>query len=535
MNRYRPSIVLLVALVAYLGMAIAGIRYGLPDRDHAMSYNCDEGWLEFISRLRPAEGKLNPAPELGHPTMYLFTYAAALYTSAKVGYLQLNKDKEWYRVHPEQLARFYLVGRYLQVVCGILLLIGIWMVARLVFGESVANIATALLAITPDFIATSHFSQANLPVALFGNAALFCLLLGTWSQRKSAHWLYGAALFTGFAISTKLSGLALIAPLGYYTLRYHRRPMPILLTALAIGFGFFIGSPFSVISPHTFWPALLKHGHNNYDPFPHWINSVMFQFQVPYNHAMGIPLMICCALGIAYALFHRNEVTTIILIWIAAFFWATIRVGVISAPSRILIVIPAWILLFAVSFEQLRQRLKLNMLITASVVGVLICGTALPTLAVVQNRRETPIQKLSSQWLIENVPTDKTIGLLRDDFWYTPDVIRESYNHPERMEHPYAVSVVNYSRQKIDQLKPDYIVTTEIEKLRCSNALNPSECLETVQWLDSNADYEVARVFPRRVHFLNWEWNRPEYRQYPMHHDDDLFTTAVWIYRRKAA
>ncbi len=164
MMKMRSVAVLPIALGLYLVFALAGIHYGLPHDNHLLSYNADETtWLEAVSLIKP--GHYNPHPHLAHPTFYLEVYGTTLAVLAKTGWLPNGQSKEWFRNHPDQFARIYLAGRYVQVAFGVLLLVAAWGVGQLVFGRLAAGLAVLLLAVTPSLVAASHFSQANVPVA----------------------------------------------------------------------------------------------------------------------------------------------------------------------------------------------------------------------------------------------------------------------------------------------------------------------------------------------------------------------------------
>ena len=212
-SKAHPLIVLFIAAACYLSMAIAGMHFGLPDSGHNLSYNCDElNYIEVLSRLKPSEGKINPHPFFTHPTGYLLMNGTALLAMRAVGWIPKG-DQEFFRLNPYLFARFYLVGRTLQVFFGLALLIAGWFVFRKIWGDSVASYTLLLLAVSPSFVATSHFSQANMPVALFMFFALAALWFGV-SKGFAEKWLYFASYLNGLAISIKVSALAFFAPIA---------------------------------------------------------------------------------------------------------------------------------------------------------------------------------------------------------------------------------------------------------------------------------------------------------------------------------
>lgn len=114
-SRVAP-IGLLVSLGACLFFAFGGIRYGLPDDDHILTYNCDETqWLEAFTYIQPSKGRWSRQPLLHRPAGYFLLYGAGIAAPGAVGWLPLGADKTWCGEHPEIFGLFFLVGRFLQV------------------------------------------------------------------------------------------------------------------------------------------------------------------------------------------------------------------------------------------------------------------------------------------------------------------------------------------------------------------------------------------------------------------------------------
>src|SRR6266480_296910 len=77
---------LFLALAIYLALAFWGLWYGLPNKNHILSYVCDEEkWIEWLSQINPSQHRFNPHPKCHDPTLYLWMYGATLYVADKVG------------------------------------------------------------------------------------------------------------------------------------------------------------------------------------------------------------------------------------------------------------------------------------------------------------------------------------------------------------------------------------------------------------------------------------------------------------------
>src|SRR5205814_727150 len=112
--------------------------------------------------------------------------------------------------------RFYFVGRLIQVLCGVLLLIAMVWAVGTAFNTNAAALSALLLAVNPTFVSTSQFSQASMPVTFLSFMSVAFLLRGLNRKiPKDSDFLW-ACFFCGFAIGTKLSALAFLAALAFY-------------------------------------------------------------------------------------------------------------------------------------------------------------------------------------------------------------------------------------------------------------------------------------------------------------------------------
>jgi hypothetical protein len=516
-------------LLIYLALAFSGIHYGLPKSDRVLSYNTDETtWLEAIGRMK-SENRLNPHPTLGHPTFYLGIYGAALGTAGLTGWLPIRADKEWLRKHPDQFARFYLVGRYLQILFGVLLILSFWALIRTIWGATAAGISTLLLSVTPAFIAASHFSQASLPVTALTFWSLACLLMDGHRKPDHPRWVYAGALFAGLAISTKYSAFPLVFPLFYQI--WHHRPQPrkTIVTAVFLALGFFIGSPFALLTPHLFLQGFIHHAAENVEPVTPLWRKILYPWTYSFRFAMGGFLEIVCIIAGVWHVTHKKWNPTLTL-WMTIFIAAVTTVGYIATPERVLIGVPALVigagLLLAYGIKQGGMAKNATYVLTA----VLFFATLLPTLSIVQLRRQKPLQTQASEWILSEITINRPIGVPRSIYWWTPDAIHQSMTRPERMAAPYRVINLDFSVENATQARPDFIVVSDYEKLHCSYwPAYTDRCGPFFQWLESGTTYRLVKRFDRDVRWMGWRWKRPESTP---SFDDDLWATSLTIYER---
>jgi hypothetical protein len=193
-------------LALYLVLSLGGIRFGLPDEGHLLSYNPDETtWIEGMALIQPSQGRYNPHPDFPIPTFYLMAYGAALGVGAATHWIPLGQSKAFFFTHRNLFARFYLAGRFLQGIFGLILLLAVWRSVSRWYGPPTAFWATLLLAVSPSLVAASHFSQANVPVTLLAYLSLACLVEESVSNSPRSNVLVAGAMLAGLAMSTKYS------------------------------------------------------------------------------------------------------------------------------------------------------------------------------------------------------------------------------------------------------------------------------------------------------------------------------------------
>jgi len=100
----------------------------------------------------------------------------------------------------------------------------------------------------------------------------------------------------------------------------------------------------------------------------------------------------------------------------------------------------------------------------------------------------------------------------------------------ERLSAPYRMQDLEFSIEKAQRLKPDFILVSDYERQHCVDwAIYAGRCAGFLNWLDSGESYRPVQRFPREVGWKSWRWKRPE--NSPAF-DDDLWITTLTLYER---
>jgi len=527
--------VLAVALILFSTLAILGVRYGLPDQGHILSYNCDETiWIEALGHLT-AEHGYNPNPELNSPSFALLPFATASWIAMKSGWISPNHDKNYLHDHPEQFGRFYLIGRLLQAGSGVLLIYTVWLVARKMYGLLCANLACLLVALTPGIIAASHFMQPNLMVAAVAMGSIGLFLLYEKEPERRSLLLWGS-FFGGLALSTKYSAAPLLFIVLYTSWRSAPRWKNVAFCFGCYAAGFLVGEPFILFSLTRF--MALSHRLTEQVIVQTTVGAparqnylvVLWGFRYALPYALGGVqwLVFLGCLG-WLALRRQSEGLSLLLIALAIFAVSIASVGTVASPARVLIVAPLISLVIARLISQGWERSSSwgrTILSSASV--LILCSSGIYAVMITRLHRDIPTQKVTTEWILSHVPRNSKIGVPRVPYYWSPDILLESYYWPARVQNPYAVENLQFSIERARRV--DYVMVAMQDRYHAQ--LSGPGGMQFLQWLDSGQDFELVNAYERHLRWGPFRWSRPE--RYGLI-DDDLWAYSYFIYKKRVA
>ena len=162
-----------------------------------------------------------------------------------------------------------LYARMITALMGALCVYFTYRSAELIYGRVPALIAAFLLATSAGFVGLSHFASVDIPLTFWMVFCFFFIISAFKSDEAKNYYL--AAILLGLATSTKYTGILLLPTLllsylidsGHVTvrfsnLRYKIFGKTIIGIGAAVALGFFIGTPFAVLSPLEFLREFIK-------------------------------------------------------------------------------------------------------------------------------------------------------------------------------------------------------------------------------------------------------------------------------------
>jgi 4-amino-4-deoxy-L-arabinose transferase-like glycosyltransferase len=204
-----PSLLLAGILVVSLLLRLWGSGFGLPAYTR---YHPDEQALVTRAAAILWTGDWN-LQRFNYPPFYAYiqalAYAAYFLWGASRGL--------WTEVPPFAVPQYYLVGRLLSALVGIITVLVVYYVGREMLSRRASLTAAALLGGSYLHIIHSHYATFDVMIGLLAALTLlFSILIRT---RREAHWYLLAGLCAGLAGATKYNGaVALVIPLVAHVL-----------------------------------------------------------------------------------------------------------------------------------------------------------------------------------------------------------------------------------------------------------------------------------------------------------------------------
>ena len=265
-NATWTSAAILAALLVFsLFLNLTGIGFGLPQLTH-----WDERWVAQPAMSFLKEGKIlsfNEEPAFHYPHLYIYAQAADfallyLWEHAR-GAVAFGEPDELkpYRAKIHDLEesgwwpKFYLAGRTLTALVGVAAVVLVFAVGLRLRSRVVGLGAAGALAVSPLFVANSHYITVNVPAAFLAALALFIALRLFDAPPRPVLTAALSGFVCGLAASTKYNAGAVLAVtlLAVALTQRGRRLLLALIAAPAAGIlGFFVGTPQALETPTIF-------------------------------------------------------------------------------------------------------------------------------------------------------------------------------------------------------------------------------------------------------------------------------------------
>lgn len=453
-------------LILTLFLRLYGIDWGLPTPlDPNYSYHPDEALL-FRGAEWLAQGRLFNKEFIYGGTFYLLILRACMYFGGMF--------REFIGGF-NALADAILVARYLQVFLALLTMLLVYEGGRLLYDRRTGLVATLLLAVAPAHIIAT---QTVRPDAISAFLVALVALLAAKLLRSEPSGHGKLLVYTGIAVGAAaafrlpLIGFGLMPVIAYVIARQWAHDGPywrwifdwkLLWLILVVVSTFVVVSPQTLAHPQAFVAGLKVTAKFETTAFPDAVDRgpIVFQYAWRLLHqALGYPGYFLALGGVVYALVRRRAEDIVVLAGIVLYFimlasisWTLIRYTLPMLPLLALLSGAAvvWI------FEQARHIYARGIVHVA--LGLSLAWTLAADLALLHVVASKNTRELSSEWITQNIPRDKSILVIKgydvDDF-FNPTV------PPHHNISAAYLKKGGDSRELFKQKNFDYLVLHEI-------------------------------------------------------------------------
>lgn len=517
------GLVLILALA--LALRLPGFTFGLPNREHAYTYNPDE-WtsLQALEAMDPAHLDFNPH-YFFNPTFQVYAYGALLALGHAAGMLKINGDEKFYFDNPDHLGRMVLLCRIYSLILGLAGIVLLYLLARRMgLDRTTSHLAALLLALHPSHVIQSHYMTVNLGLTFW--VLLAFLGMESWIRRGGTRNIVWVGAAIGLALSTKYTGALLFPIAGLAGLvRWRRAPgVPFrrvfgeTAAVMAIGLVAFVaGTPYVVLAAGEFFSGFSAMvGFFQSSPADPTGLARSLRNVATVHLFASTPFLLIAALGGFVVMLRRRPSLWIpVTAWLGIFAVLTLRAGSLSTDGRFMPLFPFIVILGATGLGALLiRRRRAGVAALAAVVALLLFADV-----TYLGRFIGPApQEQASTWARDNLTGSPKVFLTGSAIFYSP-------NWPLR-EYLQRDNAANYRRETtwtfVDARTYAEGRAADPDVVFLSLYL-PFEPV-WLEWLKDPA-YEVVATFPGKVRLFG----RPVAVRL------DLFDVYIWVLRRKAS
>jgi hypothetical protein len=544
-----------VALALALLLRVYGLEWGLPSTSRVHSYHPDE-----ITVIGPTlhmnifAGEMNPH-FFNYGSLFLYAVYFARLFAEGYGFLDLThffkafSTGGWVGVSESvaavtEFAKLHLLARWLSVLCGIATVLLVFLWVRRIASSWAAFIASLLLATFPMHVQHSHFATVDVPLTLLTTLSLYLA-----SSAETGRRFLLAAFVAGLATAVKYS----VAPALWLTLvilwgrqtSWFNAVVRIAGITAAMGLGFLLGCPYSVLAFQEFWRdfywetfvhSRIGHGY----VFAETGNGHWFHLTVNLPAAVGVPAVLLALAGILpFGSPKPNEgddprfthyASRIATVVFALAYFIPLGFAQVRFARYLMPLLPVLALWAGWAWEKLRWRNFWRLTSVATVAYTLLCGIAIASLFAPPDPRDE-----AAAFIAEYARKFRPLTVAMHDlpWFYTPPIcpINGGMKTKEdfaawQVTAPFKLLLVQFDLNMLSGSDANLFVASDFEygdPLR----LRMGDVVRLYEWLYSHS--VSVRVFRKEPKL---PWSDKPFRWYfrPLPHDMRYVNPIVKVF-----
>jgi len=409
------------------------------------SYHPDEYFIiKVLASMKPEKFDFNPY-QFSVGGVYLYFVGFFLFLFSKTKIIKLTKDLSFYFFNPEEIGKFYIVGRSITSFYGIGVIILSFLISKKIFKKEISPFLTTILILfSPLIILNSSYMYVDIPGLFWIMMCLYFSIKTIEIPNNKNFFLTG--IFSGLACGTKIPLLvSIFIPFLTSVLIYSKDIKKIILSSIYVIGGFLIS--FGITNPYFFitypLPLIELKQHT-----PLSFSGKFYLCSLGYG--IGWFPFILCFVGIFLNKNNFKEKNYILL-----FIWCTFYFFFISIFSKnyaryILPVVPPLIILGSYYWlENFKIKILRRIILACCFLYSFFYGLSYKSLLIKENTRTE-----AGKWIKENIPYGKSIGICE---------VPWQFQMPPFDYFAHKVVVTNYDFEKLKKEMPDYFIISSFQ------------------------------------------------------------------------
>ena len=515
-SRVEIATLLSILIISAL-ICLPGITWGLPSDYATRSRNPDEGvWVKAASNLDPSQGDFDHDDYIAG-SFLPYVLAASGFIASLFGFIKIG-SYEFYLDHIDELAKIYLLGRYISIFFGVLSVWAFYMLlCRLLDRRAqrwVILLGTLLAALFPGRLVWSHYLSYNLPGLFWIVSGLYALLGVVEYGRLKDYALAG--IITGVGAATRHTALGLLPFLFLaHVLRWYpeyrrmldkRELSRLVLGCLLVPIAFLIIQPYTIVNVEKLINGtqfvLGQHQTSIQRGIPVWLNDLM-PVVLPEAMSLGAYLVALVAMGWWFTTRRfRFRKEALLVCWVLFLLVSALQ---LKDPrvGRVLPIAFLWLSIAVVLLAEIaRQQARITLILAV----VLVAGMVWDDIQLASFYLRDSARDEAGVWIANHIPRGSEIGFLegREPDHLMPPLIYGDYYQPQKSGSLYRYRFV--SQADVDSLceqGPDVVIVV----------LNRAKIPAWTDWLTPQVldAYYVAAEFKSPELLSSGAWRPDRY------------------------
>jgi len=419
------------------------------------SYHPDEYYvIKSLGSMNPVKLDFNPH-QFGICGVYLYFIGVLLFLLEKIHFVKLVKDLGFYFLHPEEIAKLYIVGRVVTAFYGVgVVLLSYLLCKKISKSESWGFFTGFSILFSPLILLNSHYMYVDIPGVFWIITSLYMTVL--FVEKFSFRKLFIAGALAGFAGGTKITFLtSFIIPLFGLLLIWSGWKK--LLKEVVLVTGGFITS-FALTNPYffiTFPEPLIELKQHT---------GLSFQgkfYILSLIYGLGLPLLLFILAGFLFVLItlkrkgtQEKKIIFLFIFWII-FFFVFISIFSKNFSRYILPIVPVSIILSGIGWYWFfENRGKIERISAIVFIIIVMCFTFVYGMSYELLFISKNIRTEAGEWIKENISKGSTIGV--SEFPW-------QFQMPPFDYFKYKVIVTGYNTKSVIQKSPKYIIFSSLQ------------------------------------------------------------------------